>query len=225
MVGKDIPNITYGSQKDYKKLYYQPSDPGAALKADITIMAGYGLLPMGFALAKNTSNSSSNKNKLLPYDPTLITGQEVAPSRAYLTSDSPTTDNYMYVTIDDSYKFIVGDDVIIVDDTTAEENLGAVTAIDVTTYTNRAKITVTTNIGGTSFTTARFAHVSVEGRKTCVGILEKSVDAGTGSTAAGALATVILSNAQLYTGMLTNFDAAAISDLSATSFGRFTLLK
>ena len=124
--------------------------------------------------------------------------------------------------LEDAYKFLVGDDVYINDDTTALEQLGAITAIDVTTYTHMAVITVTTSTGGTSFTTARFAYVSLKGSDTCSGILEKSVDTGAGEDAKGALATLILGNAVLYTGFLVNFDAAAIVDMSASSWGQFT---
>lgn len=94
-----------------------------------------------------------------------------------------------------------------------------------------AKITVTTATGGTSFTTARFAYIAVEaGDSTnsyadAVGVLEKSINAGTGSDAKGALATLILGNCTLYTGMLVNMDAAAKVDLSASEFGNYTYMK
>jgi len=222
-VGKDIPNITYGGQEDYKKLYY--SDPNAALKIQVTVSPGWGKLPMGTALCMNDS-AAGNDGKYLPYDPTAtITGAEDAPGRAYLVQDSGTTATILYVTLDDSYKFTTGDDVIINDDTTTAENLGAITAIDRTTYQHMAAITVTTATGGTSFTTARFAYITVEGYDTCDGILEKSVDTGTGSTAAGALATLIISNAVLYNGMLTNVDSNARTDLSATVNGQYLIVK
>lgn len=219
----DTPNVIYGLQTDYKRLYY--SEPEAALKVPITIMAGYGKLEQGSALALNGS-AGGQKGKVFPYDPSAVpTGTIVRPAAAFLVTDSGTASNVLYTTLDDSYKFEVGDDIYIEDDTTAPENLGAITAIDRTTYTNRAKITVTTNYGGTSFTTARFAYLAVEGYTTCVGILEKTVDTGTGVLAKGALATMILGNCVLYNGMLTNFDAAAIADLSAGSYGQYVYIR
>jgi len=218
-MARDIPSIVIGGQEDYKRLYY--SDPNAARKVPVTTMAGYGILKMGTAMAKNDS-AAGGVGKLIPYEPTTVTGAEIAPARAYLVQDSGTTATVLYVTLNDSYKFAVGDDVYIHDDTTTAENLGAITGIDRTTYTHMAAITVTTATGGTSFTTARFAYIYVEGAATCVGILEKSIDTGTGVNAKGALATLIRGNAVLYTGMLTNFDAAAITDLSAGSWGQFT---
>lgn len=219
----DTPQVNYGLQTDYKKLYY--SDPMAALKVPVSIMAGYGKLEQGTALALNGS-AVGQKGKLFPYDPDAApTGTIVRPAAAFLVTDSGTSSNILYTTLDDSYKFEVGDDVFIEDDTTAAENLGAITAIDRTTYTNRAKITVTTNYGGTSFTTARFAYLAVEGYTTCVGILEKTVDTGTGTSAKGAIATMILGNCVLYSGMLTNFDSAAKTDLSAGTFGQYTYIR
>jgi len=222
-MASDIPHILYGEQTDYKKLY--DSNPDAALKVRITLSPGCGVLAMGYALSQNDS-AAGNDGKYLPYDPTAtITGAEVAPGRAYLVQDSGTTATDLYVTMDDSYKFIVGDDVIVNDDTTTAENLSAITAIDRTTYTHMAKITVTTATGGTSFTTARFAYITIEGYDTCDGILEKSVDTGTGVNAKGAIASMIVSNAILYSGMLTNVDSAARTDLSASVHGNVTVIK
>lgn len=223
MPGRDIPSLIYGGQEDYKRLYY--SNPDAALVLPITISPGFGVLKMGTAIAENAS-AAGNDGKFLPYDPTTtITGAEVAPGRAYLVQSSGAAATELYVTMDDSYKFIVGDDVIINDDTTAAENLSAITAIDRTTYTHMAKITVTVATGVTSFTTARFAYITLEGYDVCKGILEKSVDTGTGVNAKGAGANLIISNAIVITGMLTNVDAAALTDISGTAFGSHTVIK
>jgi hypothetical protein len=114
---------------------------------------------------------------------------------------------------------------------TAAENLGKITAIDRTTYPHMAVMTTTVAIGGTAFTVARKAHVKVEAGDSsnnysdAVGILAVSVDTGTGVNAQGAVAPIILSNAQLYEGMLTNLDAAAKVDIGGASFGRFYILK
>ena len=222
----DIPAVEYGVQSDYKKLYF--SDPNAALKLQVTLQAGYGLLPQGQALAKNLS-AAGNIGKMLPYNPTTIGTEDKG--RAYLVANSGTTDTFVYVSMNDSYKFKVGDDLIIDDNVTAAENKGKITAIDRTSESNRAKISFTSAIGGTAFTTARYASVFVEkGDNTnnysdCVGILEKAVDTGTGSTAKGAVATMIISNAVLYNGMLTEMDAAARTDLSASVIGQFLIIK
>ncbi len=221
MAGRDTPSMIYGGQEDYKRLYY--SDPAAARKVEVSIMAGYGVLKMGTAMAKNGSAGGS-VGKLIPYDPTANTGAEITPARAFLVQNSGAAATVLYVIMKDSYKFAVGDDAYINDDTTALKQLGAITEIDRTTYSHMATITVTTQTGS-DFTTARFAYLAIQGADTCSGILEKSVDTGEGANAKGALATLILGNAMLYTGMLTNFDSAAISDLSSGSFGQYTELK
>ena len=72
---------------------------------------------------------------------------------------------------------------------------------------------------------AHEAGVSANNYSDCVGILARSMDTGVGENAKGGYAQVILSHATLYTGMLVNFDAAAIVDMSSTTFGNYTILK
>jgi hypothetical protein len=224
-MAQDIPNIIYGTQEDYKKLYY--SNPDAALKVPVTISPGWGVLKQGTVLARNTSAlTTGNQGKLFPYDPSLaVTGAENAPGRSYLVADQTTGTAVCNVTINDSYRFSIGDDIIICDsDLEANsDNGGAITAIDRTTYTNYAVITFTTNTGDT-FTTTKFAHAMLEGCFDAVGILEKSVDTGIGLNSKGALATLILGNCVLYSGMLLNFDSGAATDLSGSTFGQYTYI-
>ena len=223
-MGRDTPSIVYGAQRDFKKLMF--SDEAGALTKPMTISAGYGELEAGTALALNAS-AAGNLGEYVPYNPTVFTGAEDHPGRAYLVQDGGQGASVVYVTLNDAYKFIVGDDLIINDDGTTAENLGAITAIDVTTYSHMAEITATTNITG-AFGTANSAYVCVEAGDSsnnfsdCKGILMKAVDAGTGVNAQGALTRMIFKNAQLYTGMLVNVDAAARTDLSATEDGQLT---
>jgi hypothetical protein len=122
--------------------------------------------------------------------------------------------------------FVVGDDLIIKDSdsaTTSSENLGAITAIDRTTYAHLAVITVTATISAATFTVANGAIVHVEagadntnGWSDAIGILEKSVDTGKGESARGAQGTMVVNNAMLYKGALINWDAAALADIGGT---------
>lgn len=217
-MGRDTPSIIYGGQEDYKRLYY--SDPIAALKIPITISPGFGVLKMGTVISENDS-SSGNGGKYIPYDPhATVTGAEDAPTRAYLVQDGAAS-TAAYVTIEDSYKFAVGDTVDAVDSDLSIVTCGAITAIDRTTYTHMANITVTNNVT-TGITTAKFGYIYISGAETASGVLEKSVDTGTGSNAKGANATIIIKNAVLYTGMLENMDSNARTDLSATAISQFT---
>ena len=223
----DIPAVDYGNQWDYKKLYY--SDHMAALRVPVTLQKGYGLVRAGTTLAKNIS-AGGGLNLLVPYNPTIFP-VSIDIGRAYLITDSGALATTLYVTLEDSYKFMVGDDIIINDNSTAAENLGAITAIDRTTDSFRAAITVTIAVGATSFTTARRAHISVEAGNSsnnysdCVGILEKTVNTGTGEKSKGAVSTLILGNCVLYEGLLTNLDAAAIVDLGASTFGQYVYIR
>jgi hypothetical protein len=77
---------------------------------------------------------------------------------------------------------------------------------------------------------ARKAYVCVEagasnGFSVAVAMLAKSVDTGTGVNAQGAVSPIIISNAVLYTGMLTNCDAAAITALGIVAFGQYSVMK
>ncbi len=113
------------------------------------------------------------------------------------------------------------------------EDLGAITAIDRTAVNGtQAKITFTTAITTyANFSTTYFANVYVKGgdaatpftKAEC--ILDADIDTGTGENAVGALTSVVLSNAVLYTASLIGLDAAAITDLGAVTNGRFTILK
>jgi len=223
----DIPAVDYGNQWDYKKLYY--SDHMAALRVPVTLQKGYDLVRAGTTLARNIS-AGGGLNLLVPYNPTIFP-VSIDIGRAYLITDSGALATTLYVTLEDSYKFMVGDDIIINDNSTAAENLGAITAIDRTTDSFRAAITVTTAVGETSFTTARRAHISVEAGNSsnnysdCVGILEKTVNTGTGEKSKGAVSTLILGNCVLYEGLLTNLDAAAIVDLGVSTFGQYVYIR
>ncbi len=214
----DTPTIKYGlPSADAKRLYF--SEPKAARKIPRTLRAGYGIIEHGTLMAADASAASVGK--LVPYNPTAVTGAEYAPGRAYIIADSGTANKLVDVTIADSYKFAVGDDLMIVDDTTTAENLGAITAIDRTTLPHKATITVTTNIGGTAFTVARFGFVYVEGGDVALGILEKSVNTGEGVDAVGANAVLVLGNAVMYAGCVRPLDAAAKTDLSAVVVGQY----
>lgn len=223
----DTPHLVRGVQGDYKDIWY--SRPEIALVAPITLQAGYGFLAAGTVLAKNVS-AGGNKGKYVPYNPTVFTGVENHPGRAYLVATGTNATKLLYVTLEDSYKFAVGDDITICDNTTSAENLGAITAIDRTTYPHMAVITSTSNIGGTAFTVARKAFVCVEAGASnnfsvAIGLLAKGVDTGSGVHAQGAVAPMILSNAVLYQGLLDNLDSTAVSALSITSIGQFAVLK
>ena len=223
----DAPKVIRGLQENYKRLFYSEYDQ--ALMPPVTITAGHGILKPGTALAFNLS-AAGNVGKAVPYNPTTFTGTEDHPGRLYAVASIASGESTVDVTIDDSYKLIVGDDLIVNETGQTAQNCGAITGIDVTTYTNRAVITFTTACtngaatGNSAYVCAE-AGVSSNNYSDCIGILATAVDTGEGINSVGAQAPVIISHAILYTGMLVNFDAAAIADMSATTFGQYSVLK
>lgn len=227
----ETPYVVRGNEEGYKRLFY--SNPNNALMRDVTIQAGYGVLRAGTPLALNAS-ADGGKGKYVPYAPTTPDSSDVTQkANAFLVSDAGTS-TIVYVTMEDSYKFEVGDDLIIYDTstkTTSAENLGAITEIDRTTYQHMAKITFTSAISG-DFDVSRSAAVHIEcgadntnGYSDCAGILANTVDTGEGEDAKGALAPMIISNAILYEGLCEGLDAAAKTDISASSNGNLLVIK
>lgn len=117
---------------------------------------------------------------------------------------------------------------------TSSEDLGAIIAID-RTYASgtQAQITVSTGVTtGANFSIAKYASAYLKGSGEVSSpftkakyILDKDIDTGIGADAKGALTSVVLSNAILYTNSLVGMDSAAMTDLGAITDGRFTILK
>jgi len=225
MAQGDTPYVLLGTQKDYKRLIYRPTDLEDILTLPITISAGFGVLPAGTVLAKNNSGvGKGNYMKMIPYDPhATVTGAEVAPTRAYLLQEGA-ANAYAYVTLADSYKFKVGDSLYGVDSDVTPVDLGYVVTIDRTTYSHMALITVTSNLT-TALNIAKFAYLYIKGAETAIGVLDISVDTGIGEHAQGANAGMIISNVVFYTGALINMDSNARTDVTASQFGQFTYMK
>lgn len=231
MIYGEIPSQVQGQEGFFKRLFY--SDPANALMRDVTISGGYGVLRAGTPLAKNVS-AAGNVGQYVPYCPTVPdSSSEAQKGNAFIVTDG-TAAAICYVTMEDSYKFVVGDDLIAYDtntSTTSAIELGAITAIDRTTHVHMAKITFTANIT-TGITVALSGAVHVEcgadntnGFSDCAGILGSTVDTGKGENSQGALAPMIMSNAILYTGSCEGLDTAAKTDISATESGNLLIIK
>ena len=227
----DLPGFAKGIWSEFKVFLYSP--PDLAMTVPVQLAPGYGTLSAGTVLAKNLS-AAGNIGLYVPYNPTTFAAANLVPhpGRAFVTSDTGTAVAYVYVTLNDSYKFIVGDDLIVQSSGQTAENLGAITAIDRTTYaiSGRAKITATTNIG-VDHTTANYAYVCVEaGDNTnsysdAVGILLLTVETGTGSQSRGAYSPMLISNVMFVTAACPLLDAAAKTDLTVTDYSNYSLMK
>lgn len=220
----DTPYIHRGGQEDLKRLFY--SDPDKALAKPITIPGGYGVIKAGTTMCIVTE-STSRKNYYVPYVFADTTGliaalaADDARGLAYLVADQGGASSDAYVTMDDSYKFAVGDHLQAQDsDYATQTDCGAITAIDRTTYLHMAKITVTNTIG--VLQTSKGASISIQSKTGSPyvegkGVLKASVDTGTGENAKGGQGVLVLKNAMLYKNNLYCYNADALSDLSGAS--------
>jgi len=212
-----------------KALFHSVRD--IALILDKTVQAGYGYLKAGTVMAINLSTGGGHGN-LVPYVPELysdvVFGTDGAIGVAPMVANAIT--NHIYVSIDDSHKFVVGDYLYADnDDGYGPVSGGIISAIDRTTSTLFADITVA-SLTSTNLTVANKAYAYVyqgsSGVPEAEYILDKDIDTGVGATAAGALTSVVVSNCILYKNSLINLTEEAIVDFSGSAVdGRFFIMK
>lgn len=205
-----------------KPLFHTQRD--IALILDKTVKPGYGVIRSGTVMSV-----CSVTGNLYPYPETLV-AENNTNAKAYLVANA-TASTSVFVGIEDSYKFQVGDELIIGGD--SFEDLGAIVSIDRTAVNStQAEIVVTVAVVTVAdLTTAKLANVFVKSNgaltpfSEAMFILDADIDSGTGEFAVGALTSVVLSNAVLYAASLIGCDAAAKVDLGSVDDGRFTILK
>lgn len=213
-----------------KEIYI--SDPQFALILAKTFAPGYGMLPAGTVMAKNSS-AAGNTSKLVPYVATPVDTTKTDTAKVYVSSDVANTATTVNIPLAYSYRFIVGDDLILgsyVTSAAVYHNGGAISAIDRTTTPGIATITFTTAVAVATFTVANATHVYCEAGTTgkyckAVYILDQDIDTGTNEYATDALASVVISNALLNSNLLINHDSAAITDLGTVVDGTVVILK
>ncbi|MCE5226088.1 MAG: hypothetical protein LLG05_09565 [Porphyromonadaceae bacterium] len=227
-VRSSIPQINRGPEgAGIKALFHSVRD--IALIIDKTISGGYGYLKAGTVLAVNAS-SAGGVGKLVPYVPissSVVLGEESAIGVAPIVQDC--TSGHVFVSLEDSYLYEEGDDLILDnDDDEGPVVAAAITDIDRTTSSIYADIT-TTGFSHGNFTVAKksYAYVKTYGSDPytlAAYILDKDVDTGVGEDALGALSSVVVSNCVLYKNSLVNLTAAAITALGVVD-GRFLIVK
>jgi hypothetical protein len=143
-LGGSIPQMNRGVEvPGSKALFHSVRD--IALIIDKTVQSGYGVLRAGTILAKNATT-----NLLVPYVTSDYTDDNVG--RAFITNDISNTDDTCYVTKPDSYKFQVGDPLMLVR-ANAETDATATAGASVTTSgTVVGSITVNNDGGVTTET-------------------------------------------------------------------------
>ncbi len=221
----DTAYLQRSGQLDPKRVF--ESDLNYSLQRSISIVPGYGILPPGCIMGQITE-STSRKGMFVPY--AIQTAELVSNNfyGAYLLLEGA-ADLLCYMTIDDSYKFAVGDHLGAVDSDATAIDLGAVTAIDRTTYATQAIVTVTNNVT-TAMNIAKWAFVFIQTDTstpftTAQGLLAGSYDTGTGENAKGAEGSMVLSNAMVKYGLIPNYDAGALTDLSGVLSAPYMIMR
>lgn len=221
----DSPFIKRTPQVDPKRLFY--SDEKIALKKMVTFAPGYGILEAGTLVGK-ISESTSRLSQYVPYAIQAPVAGLPFIGGAYLLADGA-NGTTIQVTMEDSYKFAVGDHIAAVDSDATPIDIGAIVSIDRTTYPHYAVITVGSvdltaidvSTGGMIFIQTQTATPYTN----AMGVLMDGIDTGTGEDAVGAQGSVVFSNAMLYKGLFPNYDDGALTDLSGVEDGQMVMLK
>jgi len=227
-LGGSTPQVNHGGETPgSKRLFFSVRD--IALIKDKTVHKGYGVLKAGQIMALDAATAN-----LVPYVPTTTPAhKEQRTGNVFLVADQVSGAAICYVAKGEGAKFTVGQSLILVNDNAGTAVLhdgGAITEIDTTTFPHMDKITFTTVTAVATFTVARFANVYVKTHTStpfskAVYLLDKDIFTGVGATAKGAITSVVISNAILYTASLIDLDTAAATALGTISDGAHTILK
>ena len=219
----------YPETPGIKALFHSVRD--IALIIDKEVQAGYGYLKAGTVMAINLSTDGGG-GKLVPYVPLSNGTGQVAIGTISALGVAPIVKDsiadHVYVSLDDSYKFEVGD-YLYADNDSDDGPIsgGIISDIDRTTSPLYADITVA-SLTETNVTMVKGSYVYVyagaSGNNVAKYILDKDVDTGVGADAIGALTSVVVSNCVLYKNALYNLTAEAIAALGVVD-GRFFIMK
>lgn len=230
----DTPHVLRGGQTDRRSII-GPCNPEAMLVLPVTIPPGFGYIPAGAMMGKITSEIGATRaGQYVPYTPQAAAGGLAAALKtlfgaAYLLADPSNVATLLEVTMNDSYKFVVADHIAALDSNSTAADCGAITAIDRTTYKDKAIITVA-QIDLSAVDMAQGGCIihqtdTADPYQTAAGILLDGVETGTGAHAKGGQGVIVISNAILNLGALYNCDSGAITDLGAVSSGNYLILK
>jgi hypothetical protein len=223
-IRSSIPQMNrYPETKGIMALFHSKRD--IALIIDKTVAGGYGYLKAGTVMAVDTTTG-----KLVPYVPistSVVLGADSAIGVSPVVADS--TSGHIFTSIDDSYKYALGDTLELDNDSDeGPVEAAVITEIDRTTSTIMADIH-TTGFSHGNFTVAKSSYCypktyASDPYTLAAYILDKDIDTGVGEHAAGALTSVVVSNCVLYKNNLINLTAAAITALGVVD-GRFFIMK
>lgn len=212
-----MPQQTFGPMYHGQKPLFK-SNREYAMIDEAEYKPGFGYLEPGQVVAEHTVDGF-----YVPYVPdTYVIG--VTKGVTPVIADVGNGVSICYVTMDDSYKFAVGDSLILRQGTTYLD-VGLITAIDRTTDTYRAKITFTNATAVATFTLANstviYHKAGTTGKfSTAAGICDSGTDTGfafheSNVQAKGALSSVVFKNAMLIRRSLVDWDSTALTGMQA----------
>lgn len=229
----DTPYMVRGGQIDRREIF-GPCNLDAIIQIPVTIPAGFGYIPAGAVMGVITE-STNRVGQYVPYTPQAAAGGLAAAletlfGASYLLADPTDSSTTLEVTMNDSYRFEVGDHIAVLDSNTVALDGADITAIDRTTYKDKATLTHATISGAVGVDMAQGACVIHQTKtstpfQAAVGILVGGVNTGVGANAKGSHGVIVLSNAILNKGALYNLDSGAITALGAVVSGNLVILK
>lgn len=224
----DYWNGQWNGDKPYVKNGFQPADTVKVFKKvdtgqhldPLSIRAGYGILPEGTLMAE-IAYPVKGQPIHVPYAKAVpVVGDTEDYGKILLAKDGDGTTG-IYVSLRDSYCFVVGDKIRAVDSDTTAVDLGAITAIDRATYlsANQAKITVT-NVCPNTITMTNGACISIQTKTSAsftkaIGLLFGGSNTGLGADAQGGDGDIIVSGVTVYVAAIPNLDDPAVVDMGA----------
>lgn len=227
------PQLNRGAQvAGARALFHSVRD--IALILDKTLKAGYGVLKAGTLMAVVAGETdAADYGKLVPYAMTNASAaQNGGNAKAYLAVNYTSTGTTAQITNEESYKFTLGDHLIMGATGETSQTCGELTGIARSTVTGLATLTFTA-ITTTAMTVANSAFVHVKSAAAdpftkAVYLLDQDTDTGTGEDALGALSSVVVSNAIVYKAVIDGINgetAAYVTDMGGVADGRFVILK
>jgi len=231
-LGGSIPQVTHVGMTriKQKQLFISPRE--IALMMDKTVKGGYGVLEAGTLMAYQFDASDVQQNVIIPYsipsDDASFDGAN-DPSRSMLTSDAAS--GTVIVAMEDSYKFEIGDEIVVAEGDTP--SYAEVTITDIDRDTSDVFATITTDaFTATAFTVANGANIYVKGEASggnawiskAMFVLDMDLDTGLDMNP-GALGNVVKSNCILRLEALMQYDSQAVTDLGAIIDNRRFIIK
>lgn len=199
-------NITGYHREVQKRLFFSRREQ--ALIIEKTFKGGYGHLDMGVVV-----RGVYGADFVVPYG---------ALGNVLLKNDPAAGQADLVIAASDAYKFVVGDAVTLNDDDVTAFN----STVDGIVFSgDTATITLATDIVG-AFTQAENAYITHRVADPArIYLSDQYLDTGEDAEGGGALGSVVVGNAVVYTDVIPNMDADALTALNAHEDGRFYVIK